>query len=155
MIWQPLETKYLEQAVPLYRMGWDLALYTMTTIYPEEAFAALTAIDARFWVLLDNGGEVMGLGGFEKIRPFDRTAEPYIALAPKHQKKGNGWTIAKNLWAEKDKLNLRRIQSIVLEHSPTREYLENLGFKQEGVLKAMRLRLGKPVNGLLYGWVRE
>lgn len=149
-----LESKYVDTAAWLYCLGVEFSPYTMTVIHPEQAVAALTAPDAQFWIYVRDG-KIAGLGGFEKIRFIDRVAEPYIAVHPDFQRQGLGWEIAEHLWQMKEVLNLRRIQSIVLEDSPSREYLVNLGFKQEGVLKAMRLREGKPVNGLLFGWVRE
>ena len=150
----PLEGKYLEKAVELYRQGWALSPSTVITIQPEQALAALTTPDAVFWVF-EVEGEIVGLGGFEKIRPIDRVAEPYLSVLPRLQKKGLGWAISKFLWSRREVLNLRRIQTIVLEDSPTVKFLVKLGFKQEGVLEAMRLREGKPVDGLLFGWVRE
>ena len=150
----PLEGKYLEQAVELYRLSASMAPYSIITCHPENALAALTAADAQFWIFMDQN-MVVGLGGFERIRPIDGVAEPIICVSPIRRGSGIGWKIGQYLFARIQTLNLRRVQSIVCEDSPTRAFLVKLGFKQEGVLKAMRLREGKPIDGLLFGWVKE
>jgi RimJ/RimL family protein N-acetyltransferase len=150
----PLEGKYLEQAVELYRLSAPMAPYSMITCHPENALAALTAPDAQFWVFTDQN-MVIGLGGFEHIRPIDKVAEPIICVLPSKQNTGLGWKIGKFLFERIKTLNLRRVQSIVCEDSPTRKFLVKLGFKQEGTLTAMRLREGKPIDGMIFGWVKE
>jgi len=150
----PLEGKYLEQAVELYRLSTSMAPYSMITCHPENALAALTAADAQFWIFMDQN-TVIGLGGFERIRPIDQVAEPVICVSPSRQGSGTGWKIGQFLFERIKTLNLRRVQSIVCEDSPTRTFLVKLGFKLEGTLTAMRLREGKPIDGMIFGWVKE
>lgn len=154
MIAYPLEPKFLEKAVELYRMGAPFMPFTVVTILPEQALAALTAPDSQWWVFMD-GQYMIGLAGYEKIRPLDGVAEPYLAVPPGDRNKGLGTQIAGFLAERRFDLNLRRIQTIVLEDAPSRKLLEPLGFKHEGTLKGLRLRRGVPVDGHLYALMKE
>lgn len=151
----PLEGRFIEEAVKLYRLGTPWMPSTVVIIQPEDAFAKLTAPNAQFWVFVDDDDKVQAMAGFENIQPIDRTAEPYVVVDETKQTTGLGWKISEFLFERRLTLNLRRIQSIVLEDSPSAKFLVKLGFKQEGVLNAMRLREGQPVNGLVFGWVKE
>lgn len=152
---RPLEGRYIEEAVYLYQLGTPWTPSTTIIIQPEEVFAKLTAPNAQFWVFVDDDDKVQAMAGFENIQPIDRTAEPYVVVSEDNQNTGLGWKISQFLFERRLTLNLRRIQSIVLEDSPSAKFLVKLGFKQEGVLNAMRLREGQPVNGLVFGWVKE
>lgn len=154
MIAFPLEPKFLDDAISLYRMGAPFMLTTTITILPEQALAALTSPDSQWWIFLEEG-KAVGLAGYERIRPIDGVAEPYLAVPPDSRKQGLGTQIAAFLFQRSIDLNLRRIQTIVLEDAPSRKLLEPLGFKHEGTLKGIRLRKGVPINGHLYAYVKD
>lgn len=97
----------------------------------------------------------VGMVGLQHIHTIDRTAEPVIALAPEHRCKGLGMRLAKLLisFAWND-LNMRRLQTAVLENALSRPLLEAAGFLQEGISYSARYSNGKFVDIVHYGLLR-
>lgn len=151
---EKLRPEYMEEAVKLYQIAEDWTTFTHTGITPQDALVALTSPDSVWRLVVSDESKIIGLVGYERLRPFDGVGEPYIALTQTAQKKGMGLDAATMLfdWGRAE-LALRRIQTVVLDSAPSRPLLEKLGFKHEGTLRKLRFKGGKFIDGQQYGWV--
>lgn len=152
---KPLEAADVQFAVSLYQESAAWTPYTIVDLPPEVALGRLTQADASFRIAM-NGASPVGLMGFESIKWIDRVGEPLIAIASHLRGQGWGRQLASlmHMYAV-DVLNLRRLQSVVLEDAPSRKLLEMCGFEVEGVMKKVRYRDGRYLNAVVYGWVRS
>ena len=154
----PLSGRDREEAALLYLEGVPMALRSLPPdgIPLGAAYMALAAPDSQWWVLLDNEGKVMGLGGYERLNWLDGVGEPYIAIRQDKQGLGYGRSFANYIvHAGLNQLDLRRIQTTVLECSPSLGLLKKYGFKHEGTLRAIRQYDGKYVDAHCYALVKE
>lgn len=155
MILVPLSSSTLPIATFLYREGVEWSTCTMPALSDDAIAGALTSPDSVWWVAVEED-VVVGLGGFERIKWVDRVAEPYISLVPGVRNKGWGKALAADLVMKGVKdLGLKRMQTSILSTSPSKAILEWAGWECEGVLKGVRLKEGKRVDGLMYAKVVE
>jgi RimJ/RimL family protein N-acetyltransferase len=150
-----LDTPDLEDASRLYQEGAEWMTYTVPSIPQAVAVQALVAPDS-VWYVLEAGGKVVGLGGYERVRWIDRVAEPFIVVDAAHRRNGMGEALGRKVVEMGlNTLNLRRISTVVLEDSPSKHILDKCGFKCEGRMVGMRMRGGQPKDGLAYALVKE
>ncbi len=148
-----LPQRNLDEAVQLYEEGLQ---WSPVTIFPgNHLIHAFTAPNSQWWCWVDHN-LLIALAGFERISWIDRCAEPYVAVSPKHRKQGLGKVLGEALLEKglKD-LNLHRIQTTVLNGSPSIPILEHLNFTKEGTLHKVRYKDGTYQDAHLFSWVRK
>ena len=142
---------HLPEAVDLYLLAEEWAVFGHAGLSEQTAMDALTAPNSLWYFVVDEENAVIGLCGLERINLMDKVAEPAISLYPSKQRKGLGLKAMQLLCDLADNnLNIRRLQSTVLTNAHCRGPMEKLGFVCEGVLKKLCYKNGKYVDALLY-----
>lgn len=151
---RPLNDADWPLVAPLVRECAAWAPFSVADLSDGAVTAVLCSADA-VWRVAEMGARPLALVGLERIKWVDRVGEPVVAVLPEARNQGWGKQCAGLLHTlATDTLNLRRLQSVVLEDAPSRSLLEAQGFEVEGVLRGVRYRNGRYVDAVMYGWVR-
>lgn len=150
----PLKSEDFDYAQSLYDEGLEWA--PRSVIYDVGLWQKALSSQSALWKMIEVDGYVKGLAGLENIHLIDRVCEPYIAID--RDLRGTGFALTAGELMRKfavEQLGIQRIQSIVLENSPSRKLLDRLGFIQEGLMRKARYKNGEFVNAIMYAWLRS
>jgi ribosomal-protein-alanine N-acetyltransferase len=118
--------------------------------------ANLDKADAFFWVA-KRGDEIVGHVTMQNINRSMLTAE--IGYGVSRQVRGQGiGTLEVRLLAQNvfSQTRLRKLIAFVHEDNlASRKLLENVGFREEGLLREHYLVNGKPANEVIYGLLKS
>jgi RimJ/RimL family protein N-acetyltransferase len=100
--------------------------------------------------------EIVGCAGLTSLRAIHRTAEFSLFIAPEHQRKGYGKEALKELLCYGFRvLDLRVIYGETFDGNPAWKMFQNLGFQEEGLLRARYYKFGKIVDCTAFSMLRE
>lgn len=112
----------------------------------------------RVWRIDTADGKPIGQIELVNIHRLQKRAEMHVCIGEKNFQNGGYGTdaIRQFLRLAFDELNLRRIYATPDEDNVRAiKCFEKCGFKKEGILRAHRLRYGKPINMMMMGVLRE
>jgi RimJ/RimL family protein N-acetyltransferase len=100
--------------------------------------------------------EIVGCAGFSSIRHLHRTAEFSLFIAPEHQRQGYGKEALKELLRYGFRtMDLRVIYGETFDGNPAWMMFKEVGFKEEGLLRARYYKFGKIVDCHAFSMTRE
>ncbi len=106
---------------------------------------------------LSCNNDIIAMGGITNINPTDKTGELYIFVDPNFHRKGIGSRATK--WIVNYgflKLNLNKIYLLTNDNNASAYRIyENLGFKQEGVLREHKWKNNCFIDRKFYGLLKS
>lgn len=154
---RPLRKDNYSAAASLYAETVQWQFFTVPPVDPSVFINVLTAPTSCFYELVNKDDKFVGLGGLENIKWIDKTAEPVIAITRDLRGSPRVATkFATQLFESlPKKLGIHRVQSFVLQNSPSVPLLKHLGFRREGTMERVRFKDGEYVDADIYALMFE